>query len=138
VVTFPGFRVLADGSSVVLVTVSRKVAYQVLTTGHLVTVRLMGAYVDVQNNTNPLLTDLFPTPVRTIRLRPDKEGTSLVVELKQAATARERVVDLAGGSMVLELSFAAGRYPSPQAVGASTKLSIRSGSPPRRTGSRSR
>jgi hypothetical protein len=104
--TYPGFRARADGSAVVWVRLTRQVSLEERALGRVITFRLLGAYVDVRNNTHPLLTDHFPTPVKSVRLRPDQDGASLVLELREALPATHRVIEGPSGTVVLEVTIA--------------------------------
>ncbi|MFO0571074.1 MAG: hypothetical protein U0263_35905 [Polyangiaceae bacterium] len=99
--TYPGFRMLGDGSSQVWVHVSRKVNVTAATTGGLPTFVLVGAHVSVHNNTNALVTEFFDTPLARARLKPDAAGAQLVLEMREQAAAKHRVVDGPGGTMTL-------------------------------------
>jgi hypothetical protein len=120
-VTYPGFRVRADGSSVVWVTLTRPISLEERGAGKVIVFRLPGAYVDVRNNTHPLLTDHFATPVRSIRLRPEQDGSSLVLELRQALPVTHRVMEGPSGTVVLEVTVA-GATASPSGEQGTSKL----------------
>lgn len=94
---FPGFRMLADGSSQVWVHVTKKVNVTAAATSF----ALVGAQVNVRNNTNALVTEYFDTPLARARLKSDAAGTQLVLELRENVPLKHRVVDGPGGSMVL-------------------------------------
>lgn len=101
IATFPGFRMLGDGSSQIWVHVSKKVAVTAAATSFV----LVGAQVAVRNNTNALVTEYFDTPLARAKLKRDAAGAQLVLELREAASAKHRVVDGPGGSMVLYIDL---------------------------------
>lgn len=94
---FPGFRMLGDGSSQLWVHVTKKVNVSAAATSF----ALVGAQVNVRNNTNALVTEFFDTPLARARLKPDATGAQLVLELRENVVVKHRVVDGPGGSMVL-------------------------------------
>jgi hypothetical protein len=130
VVTFPGFRLRPDGTSVIWVTLSRRSSVVPNTGGRLISYHLPGVYVDVRNNTNPLVTTHFATSVRRTWLRPDKDGASLMVELRAPLTPTHRVVDGPRGTMVLEVTIPAGGTPPRPESASSRSMILNSGSPP--------
>lgn len=97
IATFPGFRMNADGSSQVWVHVTKKVNV----TGSGTAFALVGAQVNVRNNTNALVTEYFDTPLARAKLKADASGAQFVLELREAVTVKHRVVDGPGGSMML-------------------------------------
>ncbi|MCC6666127.1 MAG: hypothetical protein IT375_20395 [Polyangiaceae bacterium] len=101
IATFPGFRMLGDGSSQLWVHVSKKVAVTAAATSFV----LVGAQVAVRNNTNALVTEYFDTPLARAKLKPDAAGAQLVLEMRESAAAKHRVVDGPGGSMVLYIDL---------------------------------
>lgn len=94
---FPGFRMLGDGSSQLWVHVTKKVNVSAAATSF----ALVGAQVNVRNNTNALVTEFFDTPLARARLKPDASGAQLVLELRENVAVKHRIVDGPGGSMVL-------------------------------------
>lgn len=98
---FPGFRMLADGSSQVWVHVTKKVNVTAAATSF----ALVGAQVNVRNNTNALVTEFFDTPLARARLKPDATGAQLVLELRESVAVKHRVVDAPGGSMMLYIDL---------------------------------
>jgi hypothetical protein len=101
IATYPGFRMLPDGSSQVWVRVNRKVSVTSAATSGLPTFVLMGAVVPTHNNTNPLVTTWFETPLARARLKNDAAGAQLTLELREQVSVKHRVVDGPGGSMLL-------------------------------------
>jgi hypothetical protein len=101
IATFPGFRMLGDGSSQVWVQVTRKVNVTATATSFV----LVGAQVNVRNNTNALVTEFFDTPLARAKLKPDPAGAQLVLELRESVAAKHRIVDGPGGSMMLYIDL---------------------------------
>lgn len=101
IATFPGFRLLADGSSQVWVHVTKKVTVTAAATSFV----LVGAHVAVRNNTHALVTEYFDTPLARAKLKSDAAGAQLVLELRENVAVKHRVVDGPGGSMVLYIDL---------------------------------
>ena len=101
IATYPGFRMLADGSSQVWVLVTRKVSVTAATSSGVPTFVLVGAYVSTRNNTNALVTTWFETPLARARLHNDAAGAQLVLELREQVPVKHRVVEGKDGSMTV-------------------------------------
>src|ERR1700733_12446501 len=106
----PGFETLADGSSRLFVQLSRPVAYDTKAARGSITYVLKGARVLRRNNTNPLVTIHFNTPVTTARLVPHGHDLWFVVELR--ASVQPTVSMNAGkdGSAVMQIEMPKGSY----------------------------
>jgi hypothetical protein len=130
--TFPAFRLRPDGTSVISVTLSRKSKVEMTARGRTVRFRLPGVYVDVKNNTNPLVTSHFATPVQSTRLRAEKDGASLIIELREPLTPTHRELDGPRGTMVLEVTVPAGSAPASRPTASSSTMKLNSGSAPRK------
>jgi len=102
---FPGFRMLRDGRSLVWVNISRKVPVEVHSAAGRVTYLLGGAQVSIRNNTNALVTTYFDTPLSRARLVPGKQGTQLVLELREKVTPSYKVLKGPGGTMLLQVTL---------------------------------
>jgi hypothetical protein len=102
---FPGFRMLPDGRSMVWVNVSRKVPVEVRRAAGRVTYLLGGAQVSIRNNTNALVTTYFDTPLSRARLVPGKQGTQLVLELREKVEPGYKVLKGPGGTMLLQVTL---------------------------------
>src|SRR5206468_12121349 len=81
VATFPGFKMLPDGSSRVFVEVSRKIDVTEHKAEGRITYRLKGAAVPIRTNRLPIDTSFFPTPVGRIQLVEEGDDADLVIEL---------------------------------------------------------
>jgi hypothetical protein len=103
--TYPGFRMLPDGSSQIFVSISKKVDVKVRKARGRVTYILPHVNVGVRNNTNPLVTLHFNTPMSQARLLPDKQGALLIVELREQAELAHKIVNGPRGTMVLQVSL---------------------------------
>ena len=99
----PAFRMAADGSSKVWVSVTRPVDVQVRRAAGHVTFVLPGVQVGVRNNTNPLVTTHFDTPLERARLLADRAGALLVLDLRETAEPVHKVSKGPYGTMVLEI-----------------------------------
>jgi len=101
--TYPGFRMLQDGSSRVSLRVTRSVDVGVHRAPGSVTYVLPGVQVGVRNNTNPLVTTHFNTPLARARLVRGKAGAELVLELRESGEPKHRIGKGPYGSMLLEV-----------------------------------
>lgn len=81
-VTYPGFRLLADGASQISVDVSRVVPVTVHREASQVVYHMAGTQVALRTNTFPLRTFHFASPVVEAQLRRDPGGASLVVAIE--------------------------------------------------------
>src|ERR1019366_5170864 len=106
----PGFETLADGSSRLFVELSKPVAYDTKAARGSVTYGLKGARVLRRNNTNPLVTVHFNTPVTTARLVPPGRDLWFVVALR--ADVQPTVSMNAGkdGSALMRIELPKGAY----------------------------
>jgi hypothetical protein len=66
---------------------------------------LSGATVGHANNSRPLVTHFFATPLSRAQLRPEKGGAELVLELREAVEPTHRVVAGPGGTMILQIEL---------------------------------
>jgi hypothetical protein len=101
---YPGFRMLGDGNSQVMVELSRKVEVTEHKAEGRLTYRLHGASVPTHTNRLPLMTGFFATPVARVQLVEDGGDADLVIELRVPADAGYKVVDTATG-IVLQVDF---------------------------------
>lgn len=99
--TYPGFRMLKDGRSEVWVQISKKVTVTPSVAAGHATFVLSGVDVGIHNNTNPLVTEYFDTPLARARLKRDGNGAQLVLELREAVSPTHRIVDGPRGTMIL-------------------------------------
>lgn len=99
--TYPGFRMLKDGRSEVWVQISKKVSITPSVAAGHATFVLAGVDVGIRNNTNPLVTEYFDTPLARARLKRMDGGAQLVLELREAVSPTHRVVDGPAGTMIL-------------------------------------
>jgi hypothetical protein len=109
--TFPGFRVLPDGKSRIYVELTKAVSVDERRADGMLIYVLHGARVPVRNNRNALITTHFSTPVARARLLTQGSDVELVIDLRQAANATQKVVPADNGAARLEIDFAAGDYP---------------------------
>jgi hypothetical protein len=111
VATYPGFRILPDGRTQVFVDLSRSATVKERRDGSTLTYVLRGARILARNNTNPLITTHFSTPVDRARLVRAGDDIDFVVDLRTDAGASYEVVASEQGGARLEVTFAAGQYP---------------------------
>jgi hypothetical protein len=92
---------LQDGRSEVWLRVTRQVTVSTRRGKHEIIYLIEGAQVGVENNTNPLVTTHFNTPVSRAYLRRVKRGAELVVVLREPVTPTYTTISEPGGTMVL-------------------------------------
>jgi len=101
--TYPGFRMLPSGESQLSLRVSKAVDVQVRRAGGSLVFFLPGVRVGIRNNTNPLITTHFNTPLSMARLMAVKQGAELVVELRESVQPTHKVTRGPYGTMELEV-----------------------------------
>ncbi len=110
VATLPGFEMLAEGGSRLFVELSQSVPVEERRARGTLTYVLHGAHVAVHNNTNPLVTVHFNTPVASARLVPQGHDLLFVVSLRANATPTWKVNPGKEGTTVLTVDFPKGSY----------------------------
>ena len=85
--------------------VNRKVTVNSGGGSGLYTYVLTGAQIPTWNNTNPLVTEYFDTPLARARLKNDKNGAQLVLELRESVQPKHRVVDGPNGTQMLYIDL---------------------------------
>ena len=103
IATYPGFRMLSGGESLVWLSVSRAVPVRAERSAGRVVYSLEGARVEVRNNTNALVTTHFPSPVSRVQLVPTATGMQLVVELREPVELTHTVSSGPRGTMILRV-----------------------------------
>jgi hypothetical protein len=106
----PGFETMGDGSTRLFVELSRPVSYDTKVSGSAITYVLKGARAGRRNNTNPLVTVHFNTPVTSARLVPHGHDLWFVVQLRakvQPAVTMDAAKD---GSAVMRIEMPKGDY----------------------------
>lgn len=103
--TYPGFRVLPNGVSELVLRVSKKIDVRMQKTNGRVAFALPSVQVGVRNNTNPLITTHFDTPLARARLIEHKEGAELVLELREAVVPTFKVSEAPGGAISLLITL---------------------------------
>jgi hypothetical protein len=96
----PGFETLADGSSRLIVELTKPVATYVL----------KGARVIKRNNTNALVTVHFNTPVTSARLVPHGHDLWFVVELRASVQPTVTMDTSKDGGAVMHIELPKGQY----------------------------
>jgi hypothetical protein len=95
----------ADGTSQVWVQVNRKVTVNAGGGSGLYTYVLSGAQIPTWNNTNPLVTEYFDTPLARARLKDEKNGAQLILEMRESVQPKHRVVDGPNGTLMLYIDL---------------------------------
>jgi len=106
----PGFETMGDGSTRLFVELSKPVAYDTKVSASGITYVLKGARAGRRNNTNPLVTVHFNTPVTSARLVPHGQDLWFVVQLRakvQPAVTMDAAKD---GSAVMRIEMPKGDY----------------------------
>lgn len=85
-ITWPGFQMRPDGTSRVFVQSTVSVPTQTSASPGKFVVRLAGAQVVGDTNRLALETRFFNTPVTRVSIAPEKDGVSIVLELRAAIT----------------------------------------------------
>jgi hypothetical protein len=110
IATLPGFEMLGDGSSRVFVQLTQPVPVEERKAKGSLTYVLKGAHVTVHNNTNPLVTVHFNTPVREARLRPAGADLLLVIDLRAQTTPSWKITPAKDGAAILQIDFPKGSF----------------------------
>jgi hypothetical protein len=106
----PGFETLGDGSTRLFVELARPVTF-VARPGHgSITYVLQGAHISRWNNTNPLVTVHFNTPVTEARLVPHGKDLWFVIGLRANVQPSVSMESAKEGGAVLHIAFAKGDY----------------------------
>lgn len=110
VATLPGFELLGDGGSRVFVELTQNVPVEERKAKGSLTYVLKGAHVAIHNNTNPLVTVHFNTPVTKAQLRPAGRDVLLVIDLRAAVAPAWTIAAAKDGTAVLQIDFAKGKF----------------------------
>ena len=112
--SFPSFRLLPDGRTLVFVKLDRRVNVQVRRARGRATYVLSGARVEIRNDTRPLLTHYFPTPLSSLRLLRDGEGAQLILDLREDVIPKHRLRSGRRGKFsILEVTLPKPKAPPP-------------------------
>jgi hypothetical protein len=107
----PGFETLGDGSTRLFVELTKPVAFDTKAGRTALTYVLRGVRVDLRNNTNPLVTVHFNTPVLSARLVPHGQDVWFVVELRANASPTATMDAKGdGAAATLHVAFPKGDY----------------------------
>ena len=108
---WPAFRMLPGGASAIVVQLSNKVQPQFIKGPATLTYVLPGFHVPVHNNTHPLMTQYFKTPVADARLTETKTDARLTISLRAVVEPKVHLIENDGGkSFELQVEFPAGDY----------------------------
>ena len=103
VATYPGFRMLPDGTSRVFVQVSQKVEVTESKAEGRLVYRMKGAQA-IQTNRFPLVTTFFATPVGKVQLIDQGGDLDMVIDLRLKSDVQYRVLDTDAG-IVVQVDF---------------------------------
>ena len=108
---FPSFTATEGGGSRIVVHLSSTVPVEERKAAGTVTYILKGVHVTRWNDTNPLVTVHFNTPVSQARLVPRGGDLHLIVDLRASATPTFKMSPAPpGGTAALEVEFGKGDY----------------------------
>jgi hypothetical protein len=110
IATFPGFEQLPDGGSRLFVQISQSVPVEERRAQGSVTYVLKGAHLRVHNDSNPLVTVHFNTPVFRARLTPQGNDLLFVLDLRSAASPTFKLSDNQDKSSTLQIDFPKGDF----------------------------
>jgi hypothetical protein len=110
VATLPGFETLGDGTTRVFVQLTESVPVEERKAKGTITYVLKGAHVTIHNNTNPLVTVHFNTPVNQARLKPAGNDLLLVIDLRAASTPAWKMTTAKEGGAILQVDFPKGTF----------------------------
>jgi hypothetical protein len=141
IATYPGFRMLPGGRSEVWLRVSQPVAVTCKRADSKLTCFMPGVQVGVRNNTNPLVTSHFNSPISRAQLRPVRGGAKLVVELRESVEPLHTTAPEPGGTMLLHVTvgkaareYASRAAPAVRCAAARPTAAVVSEAPARRRG----
>lgn len=118
VATLPGFEMLGDGSSRIFVQLTQTVPVEERKAKGALTYVLKGAHVTVHNNTNPLVTVHFNTPVTDARLRQAGNDLLLLINLRAATNPTWKITPAKEGGAILQIDFPKGTFVEKQSTTA--------------------
>lgn len=113
VASFPSFAMREDGSSRLTVRLSGAATIEERRAGRVVTYAIKGARIGRHNDTHPLVTLHFNTPLARARLVAAKGEVRLVVELRADAQPRHGTESGADGTTSLVVDFPKGEWLPP-------------------------
>ncbi|MBN1609899.1 MAG: hypothetical protein JW940_24930 [Polyangiaceae bacterium] len=120
IATYPGFRMLANGRSEVWLRVSQPVVVTRKRVDNRLSYFMPGVQIGVRNNTNPLVTTHFNSPISKAQLRPVRGGAELLVQLRESVDAPHTTTQESAGTMLLRVTVGraarqyASRIPPPE------------------------
>jgi hypothetical protein len=106
----PGFETLGDGSTRLFIELAKPVTYVARPGRGSITFVLQGAHISRWNNTNPLVTVHFNTPVTEARLVPHGKDLWFVIGLRANVQPTVSMDAAKEGGAVLHIAFAKGDY----------------------------
>lgn len=114
VATLPGFEMLPEGGSRFFVELTQTAQVEERRARGTITYVIHGAHVTIHNNTNPLVTIHFNTPVSGAHLAQAGHDLLFIVTLRADATPSWKMNPGKEGSTVLTVDFPKGSYVAPQ------------------------
>lgn len=107
----PNFEMRADGSSVVTLSISRttEINQRAMgpgkSKGRVVVFQMKQVQIGIRNNTNPLITEHFQTPLRRVVLRREGKGAILRLEFRDDVQITHAVKAGPHGSVLVEIAI---------------------------------
>ncbi|MGD0674458.1 MAG: hypothetical protein ABSC94_03520 [Polyangiaceae bacterium] len=114
----PGFEVLPDGSTRLLLGLSAPAPYKMKSVGDEAIYVFKAVRVGRKNDCNPLLTRYFNTPVTVAQLVPHGRDLWLVVTMRANVTPTVTVESPGGGGSQVSIQFPKGNYLPPESKDA--------------------
>lgn len=109
-VVFSGIQMIPGGGSKIFVEITGTTKVTEGKAAGTLSYVLDGVHTDIQNHRNPLELVYHNTPVLRAKLRPSKQDTEVLLEMRADVKPKVQVVDLPGGGARVEFEFAAGNY----------------------------
>lgn len=109
-VVFSGVQMVSGGGSKIFVEITGTTKVTEGKSAGALSYVLDNVHTDIQNHRNPLELVYHNTPVLRAKLRPSKQDTEVLLEMRADVKPKVQVVDLPGGGARVEFEFPAGNY----------------------------
>jgi hypothetical protein len=109
-VVFSGIQMIPGGGSKIFVEITGTTKVTEGKAAGSLSYVLDGVHSDIQNHRNPLELIYHNTPVLRAKLRPSKQDTEVLFEMRADVKPKVQIVDLPGGGARVEFEFPAGNY----------------------------
>lgn len=109
-VTWPGFVMTGDGGSRIFLQTTKSLEYKQTAKGKKIILTFKNTKVHLWNNSNPLITSHFNTPVKKVYLKRKRKQVDMIIELKSEAEPTIVQTEVGDGYHYLFVNFAKGQY----------------------------